>query len=311
MVGLVVTGFEGLPRGLSAVGFLVSMDERRLARGCTRLGAMQAGPHLWSHDCGWQDLLVPVSVASGREGLDLEEGWTRRWTATWRAGGNETSSTVQDLARLPVVDSDPMRWFSWQRSQRHRPGLQFLVSTGRHHGTESLEEARVLLALDFAADLLDIVSQPIKLWFGASGRRRSHIPDYLAVTRCGVWLIDVRPERLIKDEDRESFAAAAEVALACGWHYTVAACWREHTPAALDAFSSQRRPLSDPLGLRLALLASARQGLTFGELAETTPFPPVARAQLLHLLWHRRLGVDLCLPLADWSLVVAGEEQES
>lgn len=112
----------------------------------------------------------------------------------------------------------------------------------------TLEEARLLLALDFAGALVD-VSQPLRLRFGTAGKRRSHTPDFLAVTRSGVWLIDVRPEPLIKEEDRESFAAAAEVALACGWHYVVAARWRDHVLSALDALSSRRRPLSDPLGL--------------------------------------------------------------
>jgi hypothetical protein len=51
------------------------------------------------------------------------------------------SCSVRELIEKPMVDSDPIRWFSWQRGQGHRPGLQFLVSTGHHHGTESLELA--------------------------------------------------------------------------------------------------------------------------------------------------------------------------
>lgn len=116
-----------------------------------------------------------------------------------------------------------MRHFTWHRDQRHRPGLQFLTGTRRHDGAESLEEGRVLLALDFAGDVVDVVSQPLKISLGTSGKRRSHTPDYLAVTRHGVLLIDVRPEPLIKEADRESFAAAAEVAVAWGWRYAVAA----------------------------------------------------------------------------------------
>jgi hypothetical protein len=218
------------------------------------------------------------------------------------------SCSVRDLAQTPVVDSDPIRWFSWQRGQRHRPGLQYLVSTGRHHGAESLEEARLLLALDFAGDLVDVVSQPLRLRFGTVSKRRSHTPDFLAVTRAGIWLIDVRPEELIDEGARESFAAAAEVALACGWHYAVAARWRPHVLATLDAFSSQRRPLSDPLQLRPALLVAAQLGLTFGELAAASSCEPVARAQLLHLLWHRRLGVDLAEPLGDRSAIACAQE---
>jgi hypothetical protein len=107
----------------------------------------------------------------------------------------------------------------------------------------------LLLALDFAGNLIDVVSQPMRLRFGTAVKRRSHTPDFLAVMRSGIWLIDVRPAPLIGEEDRESFAAAAEVAVASGWHYVVVARWRDHILSTLDALSSQRRPSSDLLGL--------------------------------------------------------------
>jgi hypothetical protein len=178
------------------------------------------------------------------------------------------------------------------------------VSTGRHHGFESLEESRVLMALDFAGDLVDVVSQPMKLSYEASDRLRAHTPDYLAVTRSGVWLIDVRPENLIRAEDMESFAAANEVALACGWRYVVVGRWREHVLASLDAISSQRRPLSDPLELERELLASIGAGAGLGQVVGGSRCEPVARAMLLHLIWVRRAGVDLSQPLSDRSRVV-------
>jgi hypothetical protein len=262
---------------------------------------------LWSHLAGWEDLLVPVSADAGVPGLDLGEGWPDRWLVFWRTGRDLVSCPVGEVARRPVAAGAPVRWFSWQRGQRHRPGLQFLVSTGRHHGAESLEEARLLLALDFAGDLVGVVSQPLKLRFGTAAGSREHTPDFLAVARRGVWLIDVRPERLIREADLESFAAACELAVACGWRYVLAARWREHVPSTLDALSSQRRPLSDPLRLRPGLLAAAaRPGARFGQVAAASGCEPVARAQLLHLLWHRRLGIDLAEPLADRSVLVPG-----
>ncbi|MFC9915724.1 TnsA-like heteromeric transposase endonuclease subunit [Streptomyces sp. NPDC127197] len=246
-----------------------------------------------------------MSVAAGRDALVLGPGWSRRWTATLRTAGEEVSCAIRDLAQAAMVPGgSPMRGFSWRRAQRHRPGLHFLVSTGRHHGAESLEEARVLLAMDFAADLVDVVSQPMRLRFDTETGRRAHIPDFLAVTRTGMWLVDVRPQPLIGPDDLVAFAAAAEVALACGWRYVVAAGWREHVAAAVDVYSSQRRPLSDPFGLRPVLLAAACGGGTFGELAEAAPFPPLGRAQLLHLLWHRTLGADLSRPFGDRSMVI-------
>jgi hypothetical protein len=271
-----------------------------------RPGPSAPGP-LWSHLAGWDDLLVPVP-STDASGLDLEEGWPDRWLVTRRVDGNEVSCTVRDLARMPGEQGGPVRWFSWRRAQGHRPGLQYLVSTGRHHGAESMEEARVLLALDFAGDLVDVVSQPLRIRFTTTaGKNRVHTPDFLAMTWSGTWLIDVRPEPLIEDEDAESFAATAEAALACGWRYTVAARWREHVLASLDALSSQRRPLKDPLGLRTGLLAAAgRPGARFGEVAAASGCEPVARAQLLHLIWHRQIGIDLAGPLADRSLLVPG-----
>jgi hypothetical protein len=264
------------------------------------------GP-LWSHLAGWDDLLVPVPSTDASR-LDLGEGWPDRWLVARRVNGDEVSCTVRDLSRMPGTDGGPVRWFSWQRAQGHRPGLQYLVSTGRHHGAESTEEARVLLALDFAGDLIDVVSQPLRIRFTTTaGKAREHTPDFLAVTRPGTWLIDVRPEPLIGDKDAESFAAAAEAALACGWRYTVAARWREHVLPSLDALSSQRRPLTDPLRLRPGLLAAAgKQGARFGEVAAASGCEPVARAQLLHLIWHRQVGIDLAEPLADRSLLVPG-----
>jgi hypothetical protein len=57
---------------------------------------------------------------------------------------------------VPDGQVEPVRRFGWRTGQRHRPGLQFLVSTGRHHGFESLAEQRLLLALDFVPGLLDV-----------------------------------------------------------------------------------------------------------------------------------------------------------
>lgn len=258
---------------------------------------------LWSHCVSWADLTVPVGVDHGAARLDLGGGWPDRWSVSWKIGRRTDSRAVRELAQAPLAGADPIRAFSWRRGQRHRPGLEYLVSTGRHHGFESLEEARTLLALDFAGDLADVVCQPMRLRFGAGGKWRVHTPDFLAVTRAGAWLIDVRPESLIEEPDAESFAAAAEVALACGWRYTVVGRWRENVMAAVDAMSSQRRPLSDPLGLLPALLEAAAGGRTFGDLAAGSRCPPVARAQLLHLLWHRKLGIDMSRPLGDSSAV--------
>jgi hypothetical protein len=109
---------------------------------------------------------------------------------------------------------------------------------------------------------------------------------------------------------RRCFAAAAEAALEAGWQYLVVAGWRPHVLAAVDAMSAQRRDLDDQLGLQDCLLRAVSAGpAAFGDLVAATPLPAVARAHALHLLWRRRLGVDLSRPLGDTSLVWLAAER--
>lgn len=266
------------------------------------------GSVVWSDRCGWAELLTSCGdLAEGRVTLALGQGWARQWTSHWKFGGVAVACPVRDLAEMPVQGAQPVRRFSWRTSQFHRPGLQFMVGTGRHHGFESHAEQQVLLALDFVGDVIEVLSQPFRLAFATIDGPGEHIPDFLAVMRSGSWLIDVRPDGRIKAEDRVRFAAAAEVALSCGWRYAVAAGWRPHVQTTLDTLSAQRRPLTDPLKLQAALLANAGNGpVRFGELVEQTEVPAMARAHALHLIWARRLGIDLAVPLNDQSLVHTG-----
>ncbi|MET8542794.1 hypothetical protein ABZW03_19380 [Kitasatospora sp. NPDC004799] len=48
-------------------------------------------------------------------------------------------------AEAEIVRSRPVRRFTWRTGQLHRPGLEYLVSSGRHHGFESFEEESLLL----------------------------------------------------------------------------------------------------------------------------------------------------------------------
>ncbi|MEC4017484.1 TnsA-like heteromeric transposase endonuclease subunit [Streptomyces sp. H27-D2] len=214
---------------------------------------------------------------------------------------------VRDMASVPVLSSRMIRGFTWRADQGHRPGLQFMVSTGRLHGFESLEEQQLLLALDYFG-VAEVLPQPFRLDFDSSEGKRWHVPDFLAVMPDGgLWLFDVRPEGLIEDDDAMKFAATAQSAAACGWRYSVAAGWRPHVHSVLDHLSSQRRPLVDQLGLQRELEDAVARGVDrFGDLVEGTRLPAVARAHATHLLWWRRLGVDLGNPLGDGSLIWRG-----
>ncbi|WP_331757925.1 TnsA-like heteromeric transposase endonuclease subunit (plasmid) [Nocardia sp. NBC_01377] len=218
------------------------------------------------------------------------------------------SVPVRDLPELPLAGRGPTREFSWRRGQRHRSGLEYLVSTERQHGHESLAEARLLLMLDFAGGAREVLSQPLRLRFWTGDGPVEHFPDFLAVTDSGIWLIDVRPMNRIGERDEVKFAATAEVAALHGWGYVVVGGWRPQMVATVDWFSSQRRPLIDRLGMVETLLGLLSTGpATFAALADATACAPIARAFLLHLLWRRRVGMNLGRPLTDATLIRAAD----
>lgn len=217
---------------------------------------------------------------------------------------------MRNLAGVNFERSVPVRRFTWRTDQFHRPGLEYLVTTDRHHGFESHEEERLLLICDFVAGLEEVLCQPFRLHFFSESKAIRHTPDFLLITDSGLFLIDVRPADRIKPEDALKFAAAAEVALSAGWQYSVVAGWRRHVWTNVDALSAERRPLPDVLGTQGQLRNAAAQGpLPFVELVERCQFPAIGRAHAIHLLWHRHLGVDLSGPFGDASLVRLAPQQ--
>lgn len=262
---------------------------------------------LASDYCGLTDLaeMCPVTDDDRRD-LVLTAGWSGRWTAVWRVAGRDVTCAVADMSGFPVPGCGPVRHFSWSTGQGHRPGLQSMTATGRLHGFESHAEQRLLLAFDFLG-VREVVSQPHRMRFESVAGPLEHVPDFLAVTGEGTWLLDVRPAGRIEAADRVKFAASAEAALACGWRYGVVAGWQPHVMTTLDTLSAQRRPLSDPLGVTEALLAAASGGpVRFADLVGAAGYPAVARAFAIRLIWHRVLAIDLAEPFGDSSLVWRG-----
>ncbi|MFE5491580.1 TnsA-like heteromeric transposase endonuclease subunit [Streptomyces virginiae] len=269
----------------------------------------EAGP-VWSHTCALDELFLPYAVPEEAVGrLNDDPDWLRTWTTVWKAGKTKVIAPVRDLADAPTSLSVLVRRFSWRQGQRHRAGLEFLVSTGRQHGFESLAERRLLLALDFAGGVVEVLSQPFRLRFARQDGADSHTPDFLAMTPGAAWLLDVRPAGRIEKEDEVRFAAAARAAAAVGWRYAVVTGWHRQVMTGLDTLSARRRPMMDQLGLQDRLLeVLGRQPRQFGDLVGQTEVPAVARAHAVHLLWHRRLAVDLLQPFGDttWIYPVGG-----
>jgi hypothetical protein len=260
----------------------------------------------WSDSCGLEGLaFLHRGFTEYAHQLDLDARWARRWTTRWKFGQDAAVTySVRDLNEVDVSRTVPVRRFTWRTDQYHRPGLEYMVSTRRHHGYESFEEECLLLVADFSAGLREALSQPFRLRFYASGKRVDHTPDYLLLTDIGPFVIDVRPAGRIHPEDELKFAATFEAALAAGWRYGVVTGWRRHVWETVDAFSAERRPLTNVLDMHGQLRAAASQGpLPLRDLVERCSIPAVARAHALHLLWRRELGADLSAPYGDASLI--------
>ncbi|MGW1411631.1 hypothetical protein [Streptomyces sp. NPDC002403] len=121
---------------------------------------------VWSHSCLLEELVLSYALPGrAADCLDLGPGWPRTWTVTWKAGTSDVVVPVKDLSAGPAMASVPVRRFSWRAGQRHRPGLECLVSTGRQHGFESLAERWLLLVLDFVGGFDEVLSQPFRLRF--------------------------------------------------------------------------------------------------------------------------------------------------
>lgn len=265
----------------------------------------------WSHDCSWHQLAeILPSSNSDREQLDLSGPWAQQWTVAWRTTSGEVVAPASELGAMPSAGLQLMRQFTWSKKQQHRPSLEYMGVTTRHHGAESGLEANLLLALEFAGDLIETLSQPIKLTYRTHEGRSEHTPDFLAITRTGQWLIDVRPERRLTAKTLIDFAATAEVTLAAGWRYAAVIGWHPYGVSVLRNFAAERRPLSNVRNMIGQVLSTVEEGpRLFAEIAEATSYPVIARAYTRHLLWHRRLSIELGAPFGDATMVYRVEEQ--
>ncbi|WP_405927945.1 TnsA-like heteromeric transposase endonuclease subunit [Streptomyces griseus] len=259
---------------------------------------------LWSHTAGLRDLVTPCVI---NPEIEDEAGAPslRNWMLRWAVDGTEVVVPVAaHVLGPPSGATAAVRRFSWRAGQRHRPGLGYSTSTGRLHGFESLAERRFLLMLDFVPGTREVLSQPFTLRFTAAGRRMEHVPDFALLLDDGVLVADVRPGGRGKRTDVVQFAATARAARATGWSYVMVAGWHPGAVDVLEASGRCRRPMQDPLGFQDRLLAAASAGPTrLSALVATTEVPAMARTHLLHLIWHRRLAVDLSHPLTDASWI--------
>lgn len=245
--------------------------------------------------------LDPVAAASW--GGD----WADRWTVQRLDSSlNEIVTPVSRTATALFLDAESVRRMSNRYSQRHRTGIEFMASTGRHHVFESLTEQGVLKQIDMCRPV-DVVSQPFWLHWHDGTKKRRHAPDFLVTEEHGTTVVNVRPDGFVKDDDVEQFAALTAVAARLGWRHVVVGDFRRPCSVNVEALSSARRTPHDPLGLAAAMHRTLAQGARpFGDVVAATDAPALARAVLLGMIWRGEAAIDLAVLLTDHSAVRLG-----
>jgi hypothetical protein len=203
----------------------------------------------------------------------------------------------------------PVRSFPSYRGQRNYPGWYWSATMGGRIGFESWVERDHLVALDFDATVMRIVSQPFWLWWTtAAGKRRRHAPDFLVLVDDGsaesaVLVLDSRPLELIAEEDRAAFDATDRACALLGWRYAVWDRLDGVVVANQKWLSGYRHPRCyvEPVAERLLEVFTRPRPLMEG--AELAGDPLGTLPVLYHLLWTRRLVVDLSLVLTDRTIV--------
>lgn len=225
---------------------------------------------------------------------------------------------VQDVPLFPEAESVPLEratpireFFSWP-GKRNYEGLYWSSTNRRHVDFESLLEREYLLVADAADDIVAIAAQPLAmLWPRSTSGHRNHVPDFFVRLVSGDGrLVDVRSSERV-EENAEQFALTRSVCDQVGWQYEVFTGLAPEVSANLRWLAGYRHDRSAPHpDMVEVILGCFGAPIPFGEAlsrvqSQSGLSAEIAAANLLHLIWSRRLNVDLHRPLTNASEVWA------
>lgn len=225
-------------------------------------------------------------------------------SAEWsRDGRLRTGPLTSDLLARELYFADPSRVASRYPRQRNYTGWYWFSTTGQHVWHESLLEASSLQLLDHVGTVAAIAAQPVKLHIGD----KVHYPDFITLDTSGVQTVyDVKPAARLTSKALAQFALTADVCKKVGWGYQVLTELPDQTRVNLRYLGLFRHPGYRPeRPAAEELLGTVAEGWTISDAVAALPAPsaPVARAQVLHLLWSRDLVCDLNARLSDRTLI--------
>lgn len=210
-----------------------------------------------------------------------------------------------DIASVPIECATPIRkFFSWP-GKRNYEGLYWSSTNRRHVDFESLLEREYLLAADNASDIVSIAAQPLALlWPRDTRGNRDHVPDFFVRLSNGDGrLIDVRSPKGAEKRAEQS-TLTAKLCDEIGWEYEVftglppelahnlrwlAGYRHDRSAPPPEIAEAIEQCFAAPVALRLGLdEASSRTGRSI----------ELTTANVLHLMWRRKLSTDLTRPMS-------------
>lgn len=230
---------------------------------------------------------------------------TDRTRALLQLDGRIRNEAVSaDLASLVAERAAPIRQFFAWPGKRNYEGLWWSSTVRAHVLFESLLEREYLLAADFDPRIVGISAQPLALlWPKGTTGQKNHVPDFFVRLSNGDGrLVDVRrPDRV--DDSAVQFGMTRQACAEIGWEYEIFTglapveqqnlrwlCgYRQDRCSPPDVTATAITGcFADPLPLRLGVHRIARS---------TGNSKDIVLANVLHLLWQRRLSADLRVPL--------------
>jgi hypothetical protein len=231
---------------------------------------------------------------------------TDRTRVLLRLDGTTRSDDVSgDLALRAVEQAVPVRRFLAWPGKRNYEGSWWSSTVRAHVPFESLLEREYLMWADFEPDIVAIAGQPLALlWPRGTAGHKNHVPDFFVRLRNGNGrLVDVRnPDRL--DAAAAQFDLTRRVCAEVGWDYEIftgldplteqnvrwlAGYRQDRCAPTADALAAITRCFADPLPLGVGVNRVSRS---------TDASSDMALANVLNLLWRRRLSANLTLPLS-------------
>ncbi|SCL59741.1 hypothetical protein GA0070606_3153 [Micromonospora citrea] len=222
------------------------------------------------------------------------------------AEGSEVRTSLIDSAGVPFELVKPVRGFPSYKRQRNFPGLWWSSTTGAHVGYESWLERDHLMLLDFAPAVAGIASQPFWLFWNdeASGRRRSHAPDYFARLADGRGLVvDCRPVDRIKPRDAAAFAVTGRACELVGWEYRLVGAPELVMVRNVRWLAGYRHPRYRLPAVGAALREVFAEPAPLMDGAGAAGEPIAVLPVLFHLLWCGELACDLGVRLHEATIV--------